>query len=77
MVELSQMATGYGWREERTWERTAWTVAHMLNVSGKQMRTRVTVRQLLKKPTQARDQQEWWDRVEKARVGRKAKEETR
>lgn len=70
------MAAGYEWRDERMWERMAWIVSHLLNVSGKQMRTRVTVRQLLKKPTRARDQAEWWARVEKQReVRRKLTEE--
>ena len=70
------MAAGYEWRNERSWERTAWIVSHLLNVSGKQMRTRVTVRQLLRKPARARDQAEWWARVEKQRAERKLKEAT-
>lgn len=65
------MASGYEWREQRIWERTGWAVCHMLNVSGKVMRSKVTVRQLLKRPVKARDQAEWWARVEKQRAKRR------
>lgn len=34
-------------REQRAWERTAWHVAHELNVSGKVVKRTVTVDQLL------------------------------
>lgn len=61
------MAAGVNWREQQIWERTAWAVSHMLNVSGKTMRTRVTPKRLLHKPVTARDQQSWWDRIEKQR----------
>ncbi len=74
LVELSQMAAGYEWRDERLWEHMAWMVSHLMNVSGKQMRSRMTVRKLLKKPTKARDQAAWWARVEKQREERKLKE---
>ena len=71
LVELSQLAAGYEWRDQRAWERLAWAVCHMLNASGKQMRTRITVRQLLKRPIRARDQDAWWSRIEKERAERK------
>lgn len=59
------------------WEKMAWKTSHLLNVAGKQMRTRVTVRQLLRKPAKARDQAAWWARVEKARADRQLKEDTK
>ncbi len=43
----------------------------MLNVSGKVLRSRVTARQLLRRPTRSRDQQAWWKRIEKERAERK------
>lgn len=61
------MAAGYNWRQEQAWERMAWAVSHMLNVSGKSLRTRITPKRLLHKPIAARDQQAWWDRIEAKR----------
>ena len=61
------MSAGSTWRQEQENERAAWVVAHLLNVSGKTVRGRVTPKKLLHRPTPARDQQEWWDRVEKSR----------
>ena len=61
------MAAGYNWRQEQAWERMAWAVSHMLNISGKSVRTRMTPKRLLHRPTTARDQQEWWDRIEAQR----------
>ena len=65
------MAAGFNWRQEQAWERIAWAVSHMLNVSGKTLRTRVTPRRLLHRPTAARDQQAWWDRIEEQRRKKK------
>jgi hypothetical protein len=61
------MAAGFNWRQEQAWERMAWAVSHLLNVSGKTLRTRVTPKRLLHRPLSARDQQAWWDRVEAKR----------
>ena len=61
------MAAGFNWRQDQQWQRAAWVVAHLLNVSGKTLRTRITPKRLLKRPTTARDQQAWWDRIEAKR----------
>ena len=61
------MAAGFNWRQDQAMERLAWAVAHMLNVSGKSLRTRITPKRLLHRPTTARDQQAWWDRIEAER----------
>lgn len=44
------MLAGAAWREGREWERAAWAVAHLLNVSGKALRRSVTADELLGKP---------------------------
>lgn len=36
--------------DEAAWERTAWAVAHLLNVSGKTVKSPVTVDKLLRPP---------------------------
>lgn len=40
------LINGYRVREERVWERTAWMVAHLMNVSGN-LKKAVTVDKLL------------------------------
>lgn len=71
------MAAGHEWRDERLWERMAWIVSHLLNVSGKTLRTRITPKRLLHRPVTAQDQQAWWDRIEKERAKRRPKQEDR
>jgi hypothetical protein len=67
LVELADMAAGFNWRQEQVWDRLAWAVSHLLNVSGKTLRTRITPKRLLHRPISARDQQAWWDRIEAER----------
>lgn len=46
-VELGDMMSGAVEREERHRQRTAWAVAHLLNISGKSLKRDVTADQLL------------------------------
>lgn len=41
------MLDGANWREEKEWERAAWVTSHLLNVSGKVMKKRMTPDRLL------------------------------
>ena len=61
------MAAGSSWRREQDIELLAWHTAHMLNVSGKTIKGRVTVKKLLSRPTTTQGHQEWWDKVEEQR----------
>ena len=61
------MAAGFNWRQDQQRELAAWVLSHLLNVSGKTLRTRVTPKRLLNRPTTARDQEAWWDRIEAKR----------
>ena len=49
--ELGVMLEGATWREEQEWERMAWAVAHMLNISGKSIKRPVTGAKLLGRKT--------------------------
>lgn len=49
LVELAELAEGFAWREERIWELSAWVTSHLMNVSGKTVRSTVTPRKLLRK----------------------------
>lgn len=41
------MLAGAAHHDEREWERTAWLTANILNISGKQVKSPVTVNKLL------------------------------
>ena len=71
VAELSDLAAGHNFRDERQWERMAWVVSHLLNVSGKTVKTRVTPRKLLHRQTSAHDQESWWGRIEAARKAKR------
>lgn len=43
------MLAGFQWRERREWERTAWAVSMLMNVSGKVVKRQVRPRDLLPK----------------------------
>lgn len=47
VAELIDMVDGFVWRDELEWERTAWAVAHLINISGKSTKSRVTAKKLL------------------------------
>lgn len=46
-AELSEHLHGAIWRTDRDMERLAWAVAHVVNISGKSVRSPVTVDKLL------------------------------
>lgn len=67
-AELSDMLAGAQEREERVWQRTAWHVAHELNIAGKVMNRHVTAAQLLGKhegpKDPAADFEALWGRIQ-------------
>lgn len=45
--ELGEMFAGYHWQRDRKWDMAGWITAHVLNVSGKTVKKRVTADKLL------------------------------
>ena len=76
LVELHEMIQGAIWREGRQWERNAWIVAHLVNISGKSIKGKVTADSLLGKQKKVQDPHvdfnEFWQRVEKQRAKEEA-----
>lgn len=46
-VEIAERLRGYNWRERRSLERSAWELAHIINISGKYVKRRVKPKDLL------------------------------
>ena len=45
--ELGEMFAGYSWKRDRQWDIAGWMTAHMVNMSGKVTKQKVTVDKLL------------------------------
>lgn len=77
-AELGDMMLGAAKREEQRWEREAWTVAHLMNISGKVLNQPITADSLLgrKNKHEIIDPElkfdELWRRVEMLRAKEKA-----
>jgi len=52
-AELGEMLEGYSWRQERVWDVAAWVTSHMINISGKTTRKKITPDKLLGRKKQA------------------------
>jgi hypothetical protein len=48
-AEFARLLKGARRQEERKWQRVGWAVAHLMNVSGKRLRSKVTPAKLLGK----------------------------
>lgn len=75
-AEVSDMIAGAHAREERSWQRTAWHVAHELNVAGKSLKKSVSAEQLLGKQSKeikpidpAADFETLWGRIQERDTG--------
>lgn len=53
-AEFRLMVKGYRRRHDLTWERTAWVVAKLMNISGKVCKQPATVAKLLGRVIKAR-----------------------
>ena len=47
LVELSELAEGFAWRDDHILKLAAWMTSHLMNVSGKTVQGRVTPMRLL------------------------------
>ena len=63
LSELLEQIDGFLWRQERAWEQTAWAVAHLMNVSGKSVRTKLTAKKLLAGPDSMMEERAQFDEL--------------
>lgn len=66
------MIDGYVFRDDAEWEREAWAVANLLNVAGKRVRGRVTVKKLLGRgispgSVTENEKQALWDAIQRSK----------
>ena len=73
LTELLIMLEGYQWRQERQQELVAWQTSHLLNVSGKMIRGKVTPQKLLRPATSLNDKLAMFNELERRRALKRKK----